>query len=251
MLARLAAELQRDGQEALRGRLADGASGLDPARERDLVDQWVLDERPAGRRRAPVMTLRTPGGKPTESASSATASIDADVTSEGFTTTVFPAASAGAAAIIVRNTGEFHGVTIADDAERLRDGVVEDALAVEWDRACPRPCRPSRRSSGSTSARAGAATSISLKSLPLSRVSSEPMRSESPVSRRRAGTAAARARSQAATCHAGASNASRARRTHASTSSAEATATRAHGLPVVGSTVRSERRCEPRGARRL
>jgi hypothetical protein len=29
------------------------------------------------------------------------------------TTTVLPAASAGAAAIMVRNTGEFHGVMIA------------------------------------------------------------------------------------------------------------------------------------------
>ena len=62
---------------------------------------------------SPVMTLKTPGGKPTPAASSATASIDADVTSDGLTTTVLPAASAGAAAIMVRNTGEFHGVMIA------------------------------------------------------------------------------------------------------------------------------------------
>ena len=59
------------------------------------------------------MTLKTPGGNPTASASSATASIDADVTSDGLTTTVLPAASAGAGGHHGRNTGEFHGVTIA------------------------------------------------------------------------------------------------------------------------------------------
>ena len=63
--------------------------------------------------RRPGTTFSAPSGNPTSVASLATSSIDADVTSEGLTTTVLPAASAGPAAIIVRNTGEFHGVTTA------------------------------------------------------------------------------------------------------------------------------------------
>src|SRR5262249_48447430 len=72
---------------------------------------WLTSASPVARR--PGTTFRAPSGNPTSAASRATSIIDADVTSDGFTTTVLPAASAGPAAIIVRNTGEFHGVITA------------------------------------------------------------------------------------------------------------------------------------------
>jgi hypothetical protein len=54
----------------------------------------VLDERlPVSR--SPQITLRTPGGR-TSAASSASRSVVAGVVSDGLSTTVLPAASAGA-----------------------------------------------------------------------------------------------------------------------------------------------------------
>ena len=133
MLARLAAELERDRREALGGGDADGAAGLDPAGEGDLAPRGMVDQRLAGGP-GPVTTLSTPAGKPTSVASRATSSIDAGVTSDGLTTTVLPAASAGAAAIIVRNTRRVPRRDDADHAERLAKRVVEDAQPVERDR---------------------------------------------------------------------------------------------------------------------
>ena len=48
-----------------------------------------------------------------QAASRITSMIEAEVTSDGLTTTVLPAARAGATAIMVRKTGEFHGVMTA------------------------------------------------------------------------------------------------------------------------------------------
>jgi hypothetical protein len=61
----------------------------------------------------PVTTLTTPGGKPASSNSSANSSVDADVNSDGFNTTVQPAASAGASFHAASSSGEFHGVIAA------------------------------------------------------------------------------------------------------------------------------------------
>src|SRR6059036_1708148 len=58
----------------------------------------------------PVTTLNTPGGRPASSNSSASASVDADVNSEGLMTIVQPAASAGAIFQVASSSGEFHGV---------------------------------------------------------------------------------------------------------------------------------------------
>ncbi len=55
------------------------------------------------------MTLITPGGNPAASKSFAKYSIEAEEYSDGFTTTVFPAASAGASFHTVKTKGEFHG----------------------------------------------------------------------------------------------------------------------------------------------
>src|SRR5699024_764209 len=61
----------------------------------------------------PVTTFNTPGGKPTSSKSLENSIIEADVFSEGFTTTVFPAAIAGANLNVVRSSGEFQGANAA------------------------------------------------------------------------------------------------------------------------------------------
>jgi hypothetical protein len=62
---------------------------------------------------APVTTFKTPGGNPASSARRNVSSTLADACSDGLTTTVFPAAIAGASEYMVSNTGEFHGTTIA------------------------------------------------------------------------------------------------------------------------------------------
>ena len=79
-----------------------------------------LDERRAGTSGPkPVTTLNTPGGKPASSTRPASSSVEAGVCSAGLTTTVQPAASAGASFHVSSSTGEFHGVIAADDPDRL------------------------------------------------------------------------------------------------------------------------------------
>ena len=60
----------------------------------------------------PVTTLRTPGGRPASWHSSASRSVDSDVSSAGLRTTVLPVASAGASFQAAIDIGKFHG-TIA------------------------------------------------------------------------------------------------------------------------------------------
>ena len=60
----------------------------------------------------PVTTLKTPGGSPASSKRRASSSVETGVWSEGFATSVQPAASAGAAFQVSSISGEFHG-TIA------------------------------------------------------------------------------------------------------------------------------------------
>ena len=59
--------------------------------------------------RAPVTTLMVPGGMPASSARRTSSKAEAEVTSEGLSTTVLPAASAGAQLMMVRKVGEFQG----------------------------------------------------------------------------------------------------------------------------------------------
>jgi hypothetical protein len=61
----------------------------------------------------PVTTLTTPGGNPASPSSSTNASVDAGECSDGFTTTVQPAARAGASFHVNSSSGEFHGVIAA------------------------------------------------------------------------------------------------------------------------------------------
>ena len=57
-----------------------------------------------------TMATTTPDGKPTSAASRRVSSTLALACSDGLTTIVFPAASAGASEYIVSNTGEFQGM---------------------------------------------------------------------------------------------------------------------------------------------
>ena len=61
----------------------------------------------------PVITLKTPGGTPARSASSASASAEYGVCVAGFNTMVQPAASAGPALRVIIAAGKFHGVMAA------------------------------------------------------------------------------------------------------------------------------------------
>src|SRR5688572_27715654 len=61
-------------------------------------------------RESPVTTLTTPGGNPAPSTSSANPSVETGECSDGLTTTVQPAASAGASFQLISSSGEFHGV---------------------------------------------------------------------------------------------------------------------------------------------
>ena len=58
----------------------------------------------------PQTTLMTPAGMPASSASLASSTAEAEVISDGLSTTVLPAASAGASDMIAMKVGEFHGV---------------------------------------------------------------------------------------------------------------------------------------------
>ena len=61
--------------------------------------------------RLDVITLTTPGGAPTSINSAASSSDVSGIASEGFRTTVHPAASAGAILRVAIANGKFHGVT--------------------------------------------------------------------------------------------------------------------------------------------
>ena len=64
-------------------------------------------------RASPVTTLNTPAGMPARSASSARASAEYGVKLAGLTTTVHPAASAGAHLRVIMAFGKFQGVIAA------------------------------------------------------------------------------------------------------------------------------------------
>ena len=59
---------------------------------------------------SPVTTLKTPGGKPADSAISAKQSAVSGVNSAGFKMTVFPAARAGATFHETISSGKFQGM---------------------------------------------------------------------------------------------------------------------------------------------
>ncbi len=62
---------------------------------------------------SPVTTLKTPAGTPAWLASQANAKAEKGVSSEGFNTTVQPAASAGPTLRVIMAAGKFQGVMAA------------------------------------------------------------------------------------------------------------------------------------------
>jgi hypothetical protein len=73
---------------------------------------WLVSARPQGSA-VPVTMLTTPFGKPAFSNSLPNSSIGAEACSDAFSTTVFPAASAGAIFTATRKICEFHGTMAA------------------------------------------------------------------------------------------------------------------------------------------
>ena len=124
----LAAELQRHPLHLV------GAAGHDPLADLGRAGEARSCGRPGARRTAaptteplPGSTVNTSSGSPASSASSPSRIAVSGVSSAGFSTTVLPAASAGAK----RPAGDRHREVPrhdhADDAERLVEGDVEAA----------------------------------------------------------------------------------------------------------------------------
>ncbi len=90
-------------------------------------------------RPGPTTTLTTPSGTPAAAAISAKRTAVSGVSSAGFSTTVLPAASAGASFQEAIASGKFHGVMRPDDADRLAERH-RDA-PVDRDRVAQEPLR--------------------------------------------------------------------------------------------------------------
>ena len=75
-----------------------------------ILSTWGCSTSAAPGRPSPVTMLTTPGGSPASCASSAKHSAVSGVNSAGFSTTVFPAASAGAIFHASISSGKFHGM---------------------------------------------------------------------------------------------------------------------------------------------
>ena len=150
--------------------LRDRSAGRGRAGERDLVHARVR-----GQRRAHLPAQ--PGDHVDHArrearlrrASSANASVDAGECSDGLTTTVQPAASAGASFQRQQQQRRVPRRDRRDHADRLAPGVDEVVRVRRGDLTCPRACRPARRSSGTRRGRPRIWPSISRYSLPESR----------------------------------------------------------------------------------
>jgi len=104
---RFSSKLQGHRFETARGELVDSATRCVAASESDVRDVGIRYQRLAGFGAKAGDDVRTPLGKPASAAMRASSSIDTDVNSEGFTTAVHAAASAGASFQLVSVNGEF------------------------------------------------------------------------------------------------------------------------------------------------
>ncbi len=93
-------------------------TGVEPVNAIFLVSGWVTRASPASEPR-PVITLKTPLGRPPSDSSSANRSVVSGVVAAGLATTVLPATSAGASLLHSSVVGKFHG-TIAPTTPRGR-----------------------------------------------------------------------------------------------------------------------------------
>ncbi len=86
-------------------------TAVDPVKAMRSTPGWAASAAPTAP--SPVTTFTTPGGKPASSKRCASARVETGVTSEGFTTTVLPAASAGQSFQKRSESGLFQGVMAA------------------------------------------------------------------------------------------------------------------------------------------
>ena len=82
---------------------------VEPVNEIMSRPGWALIAAPTSGPR-PLMTLKTPFGTPASASTSANSSAEVGVYSDGFSTMVQPAASAGATLQAIWFSGQFHGV---------------------------------------------------------------------------------------------------------------------------------------------
>ena len=146
-LADLPPELERHPLDRL-GRTARRSSGptsVEPVKA-IFATSGCSTRRCPQVRPGPTTTFTTPSGSPASSASSEKRRAVSGVSSAGFRTTVFPAASAGRELPGGDRQREVPGGDQSDDAERLADG--EGLPARDRDRVAEQPLGRARRSSG-------------------------------------------------------------------------------------------------------
>ncbi len=95
-----------------------------------LIPGWLTRCSPVEPSPKPCTRLKTPFGTPASRITSASSVALPGVSSDGFTTTALPQASAGASFHVSSSSGRFHGVMIGDHADGLADGVIQRLLAV-------------------------------------------------------------------------------------------------------------------------
>ena len=88
-------------------------TSVEPVKPILRIRGCVSSSAPTSRERLVVSTLNTPGGSPATSVIFAIASAVSGVAEAGLSTTVQPAASAGAILRVTIVAGKFHGVTAA------------------------------------------------------------------------------------------------------------------------------------------
>ena len=101
-------------------------TAVEPVKQTLRTSGWVTNRSPTTEP-LPGSTVNTPSGMPASRASCPMSIAVSGVSSAGLSTTVLPAASAGAKPQPAIGIGKFHGTMIADDAERLLEGDVEAA----------------------------------------------------------------------------------------------------------------------------
>ena len=108
-IRRLAAELERDTLQALRGEFHDPPADLRRTGKGNLSDQGMGDESVADGRAGSREHLQTPGGNPAAWASSPSLRAVKGDRDAGLSTTQLPAANAGAAFQQPIGNGKFQG----------------------------------------------------------------------------------------------------------------------------------------------
>ena len=210
----------------------DPAPDLGRAGEGDLGDVGVLDQPlPADAARADDDVQRRPPGARPRARSRSKRSAVSGVSSAGFSTTVLPAASAGASFQAAIVSGKFQGDDQADDAERLAEGHVD--AAGDRDRLAEQPLRRARVVAEGVDDHPDLAARVADRLAGVARLEHRQLLVRAGQRRRRA-RAAARAAPGASARHAGKRRLARAA-TAASTSSTPARGTSASTSSVAGS----------------